>query len=1024
MLDTEQFAKNIERWALFNPEKAKSLRNLQCKHIEFHSNAKGDLNLKVVSGGETYYLHSVEDPVAEARQWFASLDLNDIQVIFIFGVGLGYYYEAAKEWLQKNSGHYLVFLENDLEVIHRLLQTERGTEILMDKQVWLAFLDEHTSVLDSLAATFLLKKYVVTSLNLYKNTKEYFLRTLRSKLAFYMNLRLGSSGEYSEYGRGFFYNFFRNLLLLPEAHFGNALFDNFKGMPAIICGAGPSLAKNIHILEKLRDRALIFAGGTAMNALNTVGLLPHFGIGIDPNPAQFTRLIMNQAFEIPFFYRNRMLNEALQIVHGPHLYITGSSGYDISQFFEDKYGIKGKFLSEGFNVVNFSLSIAQAMGCNPIIFVGLDLAYSDSLSYCPGIINHPLHPRKDFFGTKSADDELINKEDINGKPVLTLWKWVAESLWFSNFAKNFKNMEFLNATEGGLGFVGIPNVPLSEVAEKILKKQYDFNSFTHGEIQNAPLPMKVTEKNVVDDIKEMLESLIKCSAHFKVIREDFAEVVRILKADGEMPVNILTEKGIQALSEIEQEPAYIYMLRVFSESYMQIYTRDFKRLQYDESLLSQREINLKKMSLNEGKYNFLLETANVNIKIIENILSDYSDQQIKQMMPFPEGKTEAEKQAVVSGEKYAYENETLTIIDPELSLSYTERFVPKKDNGTYKQNYPEGSLKIEQYFLDGLLHGPSTYYAKDGKILARNWFIKGMQQGKGLSYYSSGSLAAIQRYKDGKCEGKQLYFFPNGLIKSTLNYSKGLLNGEVRLYFATGQLQRELHFKDGKREGFDRIWNAAGMLVIEAEFSMDRPVGTARKWYPNGNIAKEVVYEKDTPNFVVREWDTKGFPNVLTHRVKADYFDMVAQQTQKLTHSLELVLQQVQTVAPFIDQVTKKPNSPPDTIKADLIGLQDQIKNLDQINKKLLYETGLDPANQQESIWKTPSNRKEIEKQIEEMAGLMTEEMNSLQRALVATVGILTKKIEAAKDKEKALEKEKEKPKDTTNEEKSKENQS
>ena len=49
-----------------------------------------------------------------------------------------------------------------------------------------------------------------------------------------------------------------------------------------------------------------------------------------------------------------------------------------------------KDLEEGHNVVNFSLSIAKALGCNPIILAGVDLALTDEKAYPPGILPYPL----------------------------------------------------------------------------------------------------------------------------------------------------------------------------------------------------------------------------------------------------------------------------------------------------------------------------------------------------------------------------------------------------------------------------------------------------------------------------------------------------------------------------------------------------------------------------------------------------------------------------------------------------------
>src|SRR5207237_8873071 len=57
---------------------------------------------------------------------------------------------------------------------------------------------------------------------------------------------------------------------------GLALKDKFLNIPVLIVGAGPSLEKEAHLIEKFNG--LIFAGGAALNVLT---LEPHFAAGID-----------------------------------------------------------------------------------------------------------------------------------------------------------------------------------------------------------------------------------------------------------------------------------------------------------------------------------------------------------------------------------------------------------------------------------------------------------------------------------------------------------------------------------------------------------------------------------------------------------------------------------------------------------------------------------------------------------------------------------------------------------------------
>src|SRR5689334_459652 len=135
MTDNELFQKNLDRWAMICPLGLSAVIDALPQRISFCQSASGHLNLKEEIAGNTLFFHSPEDPFAEAHEWFSNLYLKDSEVIFVYGVGLGYYYDAAKEWLRANDRHYLAFFEDNPEVIHRLLETAQGTALLYDPQV-------------------------------------------------------------------------------------------------------------------------------------------------------------------------------------------------------------------------------------------------------------------------------------------------------------------------------------------------------------------------------------------------------------------------------------------------------------------------------------------------------------------------------------------------------------------------------------------------------------------------------------------------------------------------------------------------------------------------------------------------------------------------------------------------------------------------------------------------------------------------------------------------------------------------
>lgn len=1006
----KNFESNIKRWSLFAPKEAAQLSQLKSSRISFCKAENGELNLKSESGAEVYYLHSEKDPMHEAKKWFSELPLKNVNVIYVFGVGLGYYYEAAWEWLRGDLQRSLIFFEDDLEVIHRLLETDIGTNLLHDHQVTLRYYGESNELnLDAFLCNFSLYEYATSALESYEKFRPVIVNKIKSHIAFFSVLNRATTLEYSLHGVSFFTNYFRNMLYLPQSYLGSSLFGKFKGVPAIICGAGPSLEKNVKQLEHLKDKALIFAGGTALNALGVKGILPHFGVGIDPNPDHFTRLVMNQAFETPFLYRNRMLHEAFRMIHGDKLFITGAGGYNISEWFEKNLGISAADVDEGCNVLNFSLSIAEALGCNPIIFVGVDLAYSQGQSYASGLISHPIHDQKNSFRTKHAFEELLVKKDIYGEPIHTLWKWIAEAIWYSKYASTHLDVTLINATEGGIGFPNVINAPLEVVAQSYLTKTYDFGAIIHGEIQNAQPPPTLTTERIEELMVDLSESLHRCWLHCHAIYSELdsalAESIKGIKLDFEK----IWAKKKEIEAELFVEPAYTYFLRVFNDAYLRAYGFEAMRIIFDEGLIPQEEIEFKKIKLDSLRFHFLKQTALINSSLIQETISEH-DGMNKAAEEWSKISKEAHVKLAqgstklfdyITEERYALDNQSLMINDPEMNLSFNLPFDPNK--GKHLEHYPSGTIKLEQFYQDSLLHGPSTFFSEDGKILAKNWFIKGKKQGKFFTYYHSGEPHSIQRFKDGQPDGRQQYFYRDGSPKTILMYKHGQLNGNVLLYFPNGRPERSLEFVNGKRNGIERIWDEKGMIIVEAEYKDDKPLGAARRWHSNGKLAKEVTFDNETGRWIINFWNSNGIAINHEELFEDDYFDKVTKHTGELTGSLDEVFKQINKIVPLLTQ--KIDNSHPENnqkmdFQKEFNNITEELKHLHAISEELKVESDLNAGNVLEPLWKSPSTQREVEKQLESLKQLMAKEIGNIEKGIKDVVSGLGPKQENPKPPE------------------------
>lgn len=923
---------NISRWALMCPEGAKCVREIDHKGIKADENLESQLDL---------------------GEWFSSLALSGVSVLYVYGVGDGKAYKAVRQWLSEDRSRFLVFLEDDPRVIYKLMETETGSQILGDGRVFLYLIgngkNDHLAGLDILVMPFCYYSFAVAALPKYFREKPQHFVEIRSLIAFFSNIQKLKTMEYANSGMAFFKNFYRNLLMLPGAYRAEGLFGKFQGVPAIICGAGPSLDKNIDMLSSLKSRALIFAGGTALNAINAKDILPHFGVGIDPNPDQFSRIIMNQAYETPFFYRNRMLNEALKMVHGDKLFVTGSSGYEVGKWFEEKLGIEGRPIDEGYNVLNFTLSLAEAMGCNPIILVGVDLAYSQEKGYASGIVSHPIHDRKRNFSTKAANEELLLRKDINGNPVHTLWKWVMESLWYSKFARSHPDALIINATEGGIGFPGIENKTLLEVSEKYLKRSFDLDFRVHGEIQNSAMPAGVGIAGIKELMRELSRGLERLISKYQEMVDQLSKLhIQSLPQDIEAIYDGVVEKA----NEIINDEIYRVIIKPFDEAVIRFFALELERLKIDEGRVPHHETIFKRAAIDLERYQGFKNIALSQVSLIQAILQEYDADQEKEKIAHSHAKTDLQN------------------LSERLHSSHSNRRI------------------------DG---GHSKFFSEDGRLLASAMYVDGKPEGEILTFYRTGELHSLQHYHDGHMEGKQEFFYSNGLSKTIMTYANGRLNGRVQLYHGNGQLFRELNYLNGKRYGFDRIWDESGCLLIEAQFHCDNPVGIARKWHKNGVLASEITYDDTSNRLDMRHWTNEGQP--LT-QVADDYCQSMARQTENLTDSLSEVFLQVSKVASLFtddaitDQLSdsKLTKQVSQDLSGDLKELRQEMSKLETLSNELKKHSEQDYASRTEDIIQDPA-KKLLEQQLGNQNKQAIENIMDLEKGLKSAFDDLLKKI-------------------------------
>lgn len=269
--------------------------------------------------------------------------------------------------------------------------------------------------------------------------------------------------DYSDFGilalKNLFFNLANRKRVIPLKN----IAGTFTGIPAIICGAGASLKKNSEVLKEVSEKALIFAGGTALSYLAKWKVKPHFAAAIDK---EFS---FDSPFDIPFFFKGRTNYRVFKKLSSPAIFVRGHETF-LESYILDLLGFDKDSFDGGWNVATFLTEMAIFLGCDPIILVGVDLSFTGGRKYA---------------GEKGEETKnLIEKRDVFGSEVKTQKDWFLASLWLKDLKEKFKDRHLINGSEGlplegfEVGdlalFSSFPSFDLSKLVEERLSLAADF----------------------------------------------------------------------------------------------------------------------------------------------------------------------------------------------------------------------------------------------------------------------------------------------------------------------------------------------------------------------------------------------------------------------------------------------------------------------------------------------------------------------------------------------------------------------
>lgn len=359
---------------------------------------------------------------------------------------------------------------------------------------------------------------------------------------------------------------------------------DLSNIPAIIVSAGPSLDKNVHELKKAQGKSFIIVVDAALRTVIKAGIRPDMVCTIDfKAPDYFFEGInldgliwLCGSLSKPWILEqanNKVFYHGHYCVYWSKL-IKKIGGY-----------IMPRVISGG-SISTEAYSIVSTLGFKKIILVGQDLAFTNGVSHTKGAIG-AFGNNDDYIKSRCK----VKVEGINGELLDTDMQMWEYKRWFEKvFRLQMKDIDVINATEGGANIEGAENRRLKDVIEQECKSELDIYeiakaippAFTEmqqkeilAELKNMPKYVQelreniestiekhekildALKKNSCTDLKEKLSDLME--ANEKLGKQDMFELLTMyaLKEEYELGANIYVQEELR-IDELVEKSLKLY----------------------------------------------------------------------------------------------------------------------------------------------------------------------------------------------------------------------------------------------------------------------------------------------------------------------------------------------------------------------------------------------------------------------------------------------------------------------------------
>ncbi|WP_409176038.1 motility associated factor glycosyltransferase family protein [Brevibacillus fortis] len=583
--------------------------------VETTKNEKLTIVVKTETGWN--YLHSKYNPDVEAEKILSQNESYAGKHVFFYGIGLGYHVE---EFIRRNPEVSFSIYEPNLEVFYGLLSHKKISDIA-NKHTKNIFVGEDISSLSQHLQNFInsVNEEVIFVIlpsyeRIFKEQTIQFIEEFRDKV---FNKRAGIAANMF-YEKWIPINSIINLpTTFKTPNILHELPQDFKGKPAILVAAGPSLDYEYENLRYIKDNGLayIFSVGSSINSLIENNILPDAACTYDgsrENHLVFKKVVELGITNVPLIYGSIVGYETIRKYPGPLLNFLVARDVLAPLLLKREDGKKLDYVDNSKSIAIITLQLLYKLGFDMVVLVGQNLAYSKDRWYSKGI---------EYYGEISElqKKDAIVVKDVEDNDIYTNRGFEVFRKEMEFYVNQYHDLEVINTTKGGAKIAGTSYLSLEHViAERLTKKQivnqnwitkketsYD-RGFFEKQFESI-LEQQLKLENMYDSFENILEEMRQASSskNLKRLGRLFTEFDRLF-------------------DKLQDNKVYLLLIQSMNTNHFETILKMFQELRFTRDQIAKAERVI-------SEFSTYLSSCRADLESVKKLLESTSENMTEHM---------------------------------------------------------------------------------------------------------------------------------------------------------------------------------------------------------------------------------------------------------------------------------------------------------------------------------------------------------------------------------------------------------